>query len=76
MLLRNILGGSRDQERVRSIWRKAAGDTHERVPSSQWEKSVGFILLWVGSGSLEGSWGGSGSSFFPLGLRLSQHLLR
>lgn len=52
---------------MRSIWRKAAGDTHERVPSRQWEKSVGFILLWVGSGSLESSWCGSEPPSAPWG---------
>lgn len=61
MFLRNILGVSRDQERVRSIWRKAAGDTHERDPSSQWEN------LWVSSsfGWVLAAWKGAGVGLEP-----------
>lgn len=48
-------------------WRKAACDTCEQVPSRQWEKTpVGFVLLWVGSGSPESSLDWSGTSFFPV----------
>ena len=53
----------------REKWRKAACDTHQRVPSRLWEDSPeGLILLWVGTGSPESSLHWAGTPFFPVHL--------
>lgn len=63
MLLRNILGGSRDQVRVRSSWRKVR---HPRVsPFQPVGEMCGFHAALGGLWQPGEQLGGSGSSSFP-----------